>query len=323
MGTDYEPLKSDVQPDDVAARQCTFPAELIMVVGAVLMTCTNVSVKSLQVPLIELVQGRYLAQWSLTCSALALRSYLSGVPFRPFGPPGQRRWLLLRSATYFAFIFMWWGTLRLVPVGDAVVIVQFQVFMVGFLSRAFFGKQLSARWWIGCVVALVGVVLVIRPPFLFGGVPTDADIRAGSMSIGTCLNLLAAVFGALTNVLVKFAPDAHFLEVQHCTDFMCGVVLCPPLLLAFGTPSVLALPSVQEAVLVVAAFGVSGLCLIILSYQIGDPGRIAVVGYLEVPCAYAAQVVLFGNAVEWSAIIGSLLIIAAAFSVATEKAEAS
>lgn len=324
MGVDHKPLISNEKTDVAVARRIVFPpAELIMAMGSVLMTCTNVSVKSLQVPLIELAQGRYLAQWFLTCSALALRSYLSGEPFRPFGPPGQRRWLLLRSAVYFTFILLWWATLRLVPVGDAVVIVQFQVFIVGLLSRGLFGKKLSARWWIGCVVAFFGVVLVVRPPFLFGGIPANSNVGAGSVSLGTCLNILAAAFGALTNVLVKFAPEAHFLEVQHCTDFMCGVVLCPPLLLAFGTPSVLANLAVQESILIVAAFGVGGLCLVILGYQLGNPGRIAVVSYLEVPCAYVAQVVLFGNAVEWPAILGSFLIVAAAFAVVTEKDEAN
>lgn len=174
-----------------------------------------------------------------------------------------------------------------------------------------------------CCGFFFGVVLVVRPPFLFGGIPANSDVGAGSVSLGTCLNILAAAFGALTNVLVKFAPEAHFLEVQHCTDFMCGVVLCPPLLLAFGTPSVLANLAVQESILIVAAFGVGGLCLVILGYQLGNPGRIAVVSYLEVPCAYVAQVVLFGNAVEWPAILGSFLIVAAAFAVVTEKDEAN
>ena len=121
--------------------------------------------------------------------------------------------------------------------------------------------------------------------------------------------------------MVKLAPDAHFLEVQHCTDFVCGIALCPPLLFAFGTPSLLANLTVQESALLVAVFGVSAICLMILSYQLGNPGRIAVVGYLEVPCSYVAQIFVFGTAVEWSAIIGSLLIVAAAFSVAREKAE--
>merc|ERR1719361_927078 len=73
---------------------CLRPFEL-MVLGATICTVVNSMVGYLHVPLPALIQGRYFLQWVISLAALCLRSKASGKPFQPFGPPGQRCWLIV------------------------------------------------------------------------------------------------------------------------------------------------------------------------------------------------------------------------------------
>merc|ERR1712066_898872 len=110
----------------------------------------------------------------------------------------------------------------------------------------------------------------------------DPTTDATSYLLGTCLNLLAAFVGAVITILVKFAPDAHFLEIQHTADFFAGLVFSPPLLAVAGTPAELFTLRVASAGSVMAILGISALCLFTHSYQRGDVARVSVVNYVEV-----------------------------------------
>merc|ERR1712048_1176290 len=111
-------LSLDGEASMESAVRCTIPAEGIMVLGAITCTVTNSLVGYVDVPLLELLQGRYIAQWLLSLGALVLRRILTKQPIEAFGPAGVRHWLLLYAALYYGFVWLWWGTLRLVPVGD-------------------------------------------------------------------------------------------------------------------------------------------------------------------------------------------------------------
>lgn len=292
-------------------------AEWIMAFASVMATGANVSVKFFTVPLVEMAQSRYIVQWMFSFSALVARSYISSTPLRLFGPAGpQRRWLVVRALAYFAFVWCWWSALRLVPLGDASVVMKLAAFMIGFADWVAFGTKLTAHWLASCAVALVGVVLVVRPPILFGADAPEQAADVASRSLGFVLNVLAAAAGALMSISVKFAPDAHFMEVQHVADLLFAFVLCPPLVLGLGSPAELASPAVAQAGCVTACFGFGALCLFTLSFQRGSAGRVALVNYIEVPIAYAAQVFLFGTEMHWTAVLGSALIIGSAVAAA-------
>merc|ERR1711971_522794 len=156
----------------------------------------------------------------------------------------------LRGALYYAFIWIWWETLRLVPLGNAVTVVKLECFVIGLLSSLCFGEQLSRRWWLCAFTALFGVVLVAQPPVIFG-----QDSSGISVS-GMCLNVLACCAASAVQLVIKMAPGAHFLEVQHTTDFISGVVCTVPVMLYFGDPSEFMKTEVQEAVLSVAVIGI-------------------------------------------------------------------
>lgn len=288
--------------------------ELLMVLGALVMVGANTNVQLWPIGLLELIAGRYALQWAMCVLALFLRSTFTKQPLCLFGPRESRHWLLLRGVVYYAFIWLWWATLRLVPVGNAVTVVKFECFVTGIGSHFLFGERLTLRWWACGITALFGVDLVTQPPFLFGGNST-----ASSSSLGIFLNMLTPLFSGSLALFIKLAPGANFMEVQHATDFVSGVLCSPVLLLFFGKPSELLLPHVQEGIVSVALLGITALCLFTASYQGGSAGRLSLLSYVEVPASYLVQVFVFGGSMDLKALCGTVLIIGAAVGVALQR----
>lgn len=287
--------------------------EVLMVMGALVVTCANTTVPLFSISLLTLIAGRCAVQWTICIITLILRRLLTKQPIRFFGPPESRHWLLLRAAVYYAFVWLWMATLRLVSIGDAVTVVKFQCFVTGIGSHFLFGECLTSRWWACSITSLLGVVLVTQPPLLFGSKPDT------SSTWGLLLNMLTPLVSGSLPLFIKLAPGAHFMEVQHATDFVSGVLCSPLLLWLFGNPSELLIPKVQQEVFCIALLAMTGLCLFTASYQGGSAGRLALLGYIEVPASYLVQVFVFGGELNPLAMCGAVLITGAAIGVASEQ----
>jgi len=310
--TKSDPLLDEPSLDSPASLQAAAPSAL-MLLGSGICVVVNSLVGHISISLVALIQGRYFLQWLFGFVGLLWRSKSQNIGFRPFGPPGQRMWLVLRAFLYYTFIWLWWTTLTLVPVGDAVAIVKSEVFVCGIMSSALFGERLTCRWWICCCTSIVGVILVARPPALFGG-----DDSASLY--GRVLNLMTPLVAGIMPCLIKLAPDAHFLEVQHICDFFCAFVFSPPtMLLASEAYSSLLQEHTLAAIVGISILGLAALCSFTLAYQQGEAGRIALVGYSEVPISYFVQVVIFGTTLELMPLAGALLIVLSAAISSTER----
>lgn len=304
----------NTQPnDDISRDSQRMRAVVLMLQGSAVCVVVNSFVGHVNVSLVALVQGRYFIQWLIGFAGLLLRSKMQNVDFHPFGPPGQRLWLILRAFVYYAFIWLWWTTLTLVPVGDAVAIVKFEVFVCGIMSSMLFGERLSGRWWLCCCASIMGVIMVVRPPAIFGG-----DDSASLY--GRCMNLLTPLVAGIMPCLIKLAPDAHFLEVQHACDFFCGLIFAPPtMMLASEAYGSLLQPRTSVAIVVVSILGMVALCSFTLAYQKGEAGRISLIGYSEVPISYIVQVFVFGTTLEIVPVAGALLIVLSAAVSSMER----
>ena len=87
----------------------------------------------------------------------------------PFGPPKARGILVLRSlcgGTAFSCATYGFGVM---PIGDATTIFLTPPVWAALLGRAVLGEKLHVFDAFAIFMAIVGVVLVARPTFLFGG----------------------------------------------------------------------------------------------------------------------------------------------------------
>lgn len=95
----------------------------------------------------------------------------------PFlGPPGIRRILILRGFFGFMGLLSSYQSLRGLTLSDSVTIQFLAPSVTALLGFLFLHETLSQREILAGFFCLVGVVLVSRPPFIFGGEGKGEDI---------------------------------------------------------------------------------------------------------------------------------------------------
>ena len=86
----------------------------------------------------------------------------------PFGKPEVRKWLVLRGCTGFFGVFGMYYSLMYLTISDAVLITFLAPSLTIFLSWVILRERFTKVEALGSLISLLGVVLIVRPSFLFG-----------------------------------------------------------------------------------------------------------------------------------------------------------
>ncbi|PRW32584.1 Solute carrier family 35 member G1 [Chlorella sorokiniana] len=114
-------------------------------------------------------------------------------PFRDH----NRRWLLvLRGVLGFASVSSLYLAVALLPLADASVLSFLSPIFVAMLSPVILKEKPSKGTLLGIPVAMVGVVLVARPSFIFRG-------GGGISGIGVLVGIAQALFNSLSRMTVR------------------------------------------------------------------------------------------------------------------------
>ncbi|KAI0461900.1 hypothetical protein LJB42_004504 [Komagataella kurtzmanii] len=94
-------------------------------------------------------------------------------PDYPFGPKEWRLYGVMRGVFGFSGVFGMYFSLQYLTVPDAVVITFLIPSVVGILARIFLHERFTKIEAWGALVSFLGVLLIARPPFLFGERSSD------------------------------------------------------------------------------------------------------------------------------------------------------
>jgi drug/metabolite transporter (DMT)-like permease len=224
---------------------------------------------------------------------------------------GNRPGLLaIRGLVGFSALMCTFESIARISLSDAVILHQTQPLWTALLARIFLGERLRRRVVLATIVALTGVVLVVRPAFLFGH-----DGHHVLDPIGVALALCAALLsaGAYVSVRALRKTDEPVVVV-----FWFALVATPASL-----PTVLLdlrAPTLNEWLLLIGiGIAVQGAQLLMTRALHREPaGRVAAVGYLQVVYATLIGVLLFGEPTSPLAIAGGVLVIAGALLATLE-----
>ncbi|SCW01699.1 LAFE_0E05358g1_1 [Lachancea fermentati] len=116
----------------------------------------------------------------------------------PFGPPKMRKWLILRGCVGFFGVFGMYYSLMYLSVPDATVILFLGPSFTGFLAWIILRERYSVIEAVGGLISLFGVILIVRPTFLFGPVVSSEGSSAESSNPhDRLIATLVALFGTL------------------------------------------------------------------------------------------------------------------------------
>jgi len=198
------------------------------------------------------------------------------------------------------------------PLGDSTTILFSSPVIVMVLSIFILKENCGIFRMVAATTLISGVVLIAKPPIVFGSDQETYDALGYSLVLSACV--MSALGIVLTKFISKKVEKLIILFYLGVASSMCGAIG----LFTFGHPSV---PELDEWILAVT-IGFLGLVqqyVLVWAVQLESPARVTIVRQMQIVLAYAVQIVLFGVMPTWTDLLGAGLVLATVASITFEK----
>ncbi|KAE8542706.1 hypothetical protein D1P53_001488 [Cryptococcus gattii VGV] len=255
------------------------------------------------------------------------------------GPPGIRCTLLLRGFFGFMGLLSSYQSLKGLTLSDSVTIQFLAPSVTALLGFLFLQEKLSQREILAGFFCLIGVVLVSRPPFIFGREGKGEDIPLpDEVAGGTRLNLppapgevnqrgndtaeraiavtwafVAVFFSSMAYTTIRWIGNkAHALHSITYFSYSCTITC--GLWLLFKPGHVVWVSSLRELlfIITIGIFGFAAQTFLTLGLQREKAGRAGLALYLQVVFSLLLEFVLWGTIPSFLSTLGTVLILASA-----------
>jgi drug/metabolite transporter (DMT)-like permease len=249
-------------------------------------------------PVVQVMWARFF--FGLITVAIAMRVITGQVPWRSRAPGMQT----LRSLMLCGCNMLFTTALVHIPLADATAVGFASPLLTISLAAVWLKEKVGWRRWTGVAVGLLGVVVLLRPPFIFGTAPVH---WAMLLPLGTAS--LFAVYQILTRKLA--AIDDPRTTILH-TSF--AATLVTSAVLPFGAvwPSA----GAWGALMMLGVLGGLGHGLLVLAYARAPASLLAPMSYTQMIWAVLAGVLVFGDVPDTLTLIGMAVIAAGGILVA-------
>jgi S-adenosylmethionine uptake transporter len=270
----------------------TSTAFAVATLGIALFSAMDAVMKGLSIAI-----GAYNAVFWRMLVGLALSSVLY-LPFRPARPSREAmRYHIIRGVvgSVMALTFFW-GIARL-PLAEAVALTFIAPLISLYLAAVFLKEPVGKQAVFASLIGFVGVLVIVSAR---AGTPGDRDLW-GAASI-----LVSAMLYAYNIILMRQqALVAKPLEIAFYQYLVIGGVL------ALGAPFVASFPPADQwrDLVVAALLALVSLMLLAWSYARAEAHRLAPVEYTALVWAALFGLIVFGEQVAPSTIVGAALIV--------------
>jgi len=229
----------------------------------------------------------------------------------PF-PKGQRLMLLLRGfagATAMSLIFY---AIRHMPLADASVIVFSVPVVVAIFARIFLKEPCGLFHYITLFLTIIGVLLITRPPFLFGHSTKQYNF------LGPLAALLSTFFAAIVYILLRALKNLHFSVIMVTFS---AYAIIQTSIMAWATGNLCWPKCGTETILVIAlgVFSFSGQILLTIATQLEEAGLVAIARTVDVVFAFLWQIIFFNEVPNIFSIIGAVLVTSSVVLIGLRK----
>lgn len=231
---------------------------------------------------------------------------------RPWGQ-GHWRLLILRGVFGFGALTCFFYALTRLPIAEATIIQFTSPIWTALLAALLLGERIGRLLTLSIGASLAGVVLITRPPMLFGGGTSSLDLFA----VGVALT--GALLSAAAYITVRKLSRS---EAPLVIVFYFALV-ATPVSIVTAAP-ILVLPSAREWLLLIGVGIVTQIAQICLTrgLKLEPAGRAMSIGYAQIVFAALLGVIFFAEIPDAAAIAGGLLVAAGVIAVAATRAPA-
>lgn len=240
----------------------------------------------------------------------------------PIGPPGSRLILVIRSLCGMTAFSCATYAFGVTPIGDATTIFLTSPVWAALLGRIVLKEKLHPTDALTIVFALVGVVLVARPEAIFGGAQ-EKQVQTGGLP-GPWVVLVGAVFAASVVICVGLLKrqKLHPAVIAHAYAALTVLVSPLGLLLPGQWPVLTDLDMPVVTWVACAGIGVLAIPnqLLVNAGLLRTPAALgSTMRLIDVPCAFALQVAIFGQVPRATSVFGAALVMLCTVGAAFRK----
>ncbi|ABR50697.1 protein of unknown function DUF6, transmembrane [Alkaliphilus metalliredigens QYMF] len=220
--------------------------------------------------------------------------YRSGASFQGT----NKKYLFYRSLFGLIGVFLSFYAIDRLPLADAVVLNQMNPFFVLILSAFFLGEKIKKLQVPAIIIAILGVVFIIRPQFDYTVFPA-------------LMGLLSAVFAAAAYTIIRHLrlTDHPQVIVFYFTGFSVFSTLPFMLLGQFQIPTLFQL----LALLSVGLFATIAQLLMTHAYRYAEAGDLSIYSYAKTVFSALLGILLWAEIPDQFSLLGILLILLGAY----------
>ncbi|XP_030762775.1 solute carrier family 35 member G1 [Sitophilus oryzae] len=271
-----------------------------------------------------------IVKWMSDVDPMALAAYrflgvlLPTIPIaiynqKPCFPKDKRIMLILRSFTGTTALMLSFYAFRHMPLSDATVIVFSVPVFTAVFARMFLKEPCGWFNIFSVIVTLIGVVLITRPPIIFGNTIESLGDNGQSPEIwGAVAAFSSTLFGANAFVILRALKDVHFSVIM--TNFGAfAFVQCLIVSYFIGAFCLPVCGADRYLIVALALFSFLGQILLTVALQLEQAGPVAIARSTDIVYAFIWQVLFFEEIPNRFSIMGAILVMSSVILTGLRK----
>lgn len=320
---DDEEIANYSQPTSVPDIIASNVGMLFIISAQLFSACMYVSVKilnSLETPVHALQV--IIIRMAITFICCVIYMIIMKIPDPITGPKDVRSLLIIRGITGFFGLYGVYLSLQHLSVADATALIFLTPLMTAVAGSVLLKESYSTNQAGAGVCSLLGVVLVTRPPFLFGSIPGGGHLPEGTpterlAAVAACMMSVLGNTGAYTSIRA-IGKRAHPMHILTFLSLWCTIISCLGMSVS-NIPVVYPTPWGWILLLMVGVFGFVTQTLLTMGLQRETVSRGVTGMYTQVLFAVVLERLIFGVMPSLLSIIGAVIIMSSALYVVMNK----
>ncbi|XP_077595435.1 solute carrier family 35 member G1 isoform X1 [Stigmatopora nigra] len=235
------------------------------------------------------------------------------------GPRDKRLYLTLRGFLGSNAMILLFYAVQQMPLADATVIIFSNPVFTSLLAWAFLKEKCTIWDCVFTVFTLTGVILIARPPFIFGENIKGIEGDYTNHVKGSIAAFAGAIGAACTMVVLrKIGKSVHYLlSVWYYA--VIGFAECVIMISVLGQWELPLCGRDRWMLMLIAVLGIAGQSFLTKALQLEKAGPVALMRTVDVVLAFFFQFVFLGQTSSYWSLGGALCIVMSTSGVALRK----
>ncbi|XP_072229050.1 solute carrier family 35 member G1 [Leuresthes tenuis] len=235
------------------------------------------------------------------------------------GPRDKRIFLVLRGFLGSNAMIMLFYAVQQMPLADATVIMFSNPVFTSLLAWIFLKEKCTIWDCVFTVFTITGVILIARPPFLFGDHLRGIEGNYTNHVKGTIAAFAGAIAAAFTFVVLrKMGKSVHYyLSVWYYA--VIGLIECIITISILGEWKIPFCGRDRWILMLIAVLGIAGQTFLTKALQIEKAGPVSLMRTVDVVLAFFFQFVFFNRSPTWWSLGGALCVVLSTSGIAIRK----